>query len=297
MLNTQNTQNCVEAADVEVFDENFSLDYIDPQEYSAEQYLQLCWDAVKQNADNFCFVDPSYFPGDDDHKNRKYFEIAEFAISKDYFNINYVKFDFLTYGGGLYDAKENYYELCTLAVEHKSVLNDRTLKYIKAKYLDLHHYLILVFKCLAVWVGNIKYIDTKFFNKEVYFDLVKSLLKKSPFLLRRIKVDFLPNKNRDYYHLCKMVVEKNRYDSIRYVKGDELSKSEYYQLCLIALKRSIGNICHIEPKHLTAEHYLQCCREIAKKRCYLEVIEREFLPKKYQDISLFSSESYDILLK
>lgn len=293
MLNTQNTQNCVEAADIE----DISLDYIDPQEYSAEQYLQLCWDAVKQNADNFCFVDPSYFPGDDDdHKNRKYFEIAEFAISKDYFNINYVKFDFLTYGGGAYDAKENYYELCTLAVEHRSVLNDRTLKYIKAKYLDLHHYLILVFKCLAVWVGNIKYIDTKFFNKEVYFDLVKSLLKKSPFLLRRIKVDFLPNKNKDYFKLCKMVVEKNRYDSIRYVKGEDLEKKEYYQLCLIALNRSIGNICHIEPKHLTAEHYLQCCREISKKRCYLEVIQREFLPKKYQAISLCCSDSYDILL-
>lgn len=293
MLNTQNTQNCVEAADIE----DISLDCIDPQEYNAEQYLQLCWDAVKQNADNFCFVDPSYFPGDDDdHKSRKYFEIAEFAISKDYFNINYVKFDFLTYGGGAYDMKENYYELCTLAVEHRSVLNDSTLKYIKAKYLDLHHYLILVFKCLAVWVGNIKYIDTKFFNKEVYFDLVKSLLKKSPFLLRRIKVDFLPNKNKDYFKLCKMVVEKNRYDSIRYVKGDKLNKKEYYQLCLTSLNRSIGNICHIEPKHLTAEHYLQCCREIAKKRCYLEVIQREFLPEKYQDISLCCSDSYDILL-
>lgn len=294
-----NTQNCVEITDIEAFveNENFSLDYIDPQEYNAETYLQLCLAAIKQNADNFCFVDPSYFPGDDDHKNKKYFELAEFAISKDYFNINYVKFDFLTYGGGLYDAKENYYELCTLAIEHRSVLNDRTLKYIKAKYLDLHHYLILVFKCLAVWVGNIKYIDTKFFNKEVYFDLVKSLLKKSPFLLRRINIDFLPNKNRDYFQLCKMVVENNRYDTIRYVKGDELSKSEYYQLCLIAIKDSIGNFCHIEPKHLTAEHYLQCCREIAKKRCYLEVIQREFLPEKYQDISLFSSDSYDILLK
>ena len=293
MSNTQNTQNCVEVADIE----DISLDYIDPQEYSAEKYQQLCWDAVKQNADNFCFVDPSYFPGDDDHKNKKYFEIAEFAISKDYFNINYVKFDFLTYGGGAYDAKENYYELCTLAIEHKSVLNDRTLKYIKAKYLDLHHYLILVFKCLAVWVGNIKYIDTKFFNKEVYFDLVKSLLKKSPFLLRRIKVDFLPNKNKDYFKLCKMVVEKNRYDSIRYVKGEDLEKNEYYQLCSMALNRSIGNICHIEPQHLAAEHYLQCCREISKKRCYLEVIQREFLPKKYQSISLLDSDSYDILLK
>ena len=45
MLNTQNTQNCVEVADIE----DISLDYIDPQEYSAEQYLQLCWNAVKQN--------------------------------------------------------------------------------------------------------------------------------------------------------------------------------------------------------------------------------------------------------
>lgn len=296
MLNTQNTQNCVEAADVEVFDENFSLDYIDPQEYSAEQYLQLCWDAVKQNADNFCFIDPSYFPGDDDHKNRKYFEIAEFAISKDYFNINYVKFDFLTYGGGLYDAKENYYELCTLAVEHRSVLNDRTLKYIKARHLELPQYLILVFKCLAVWVGNIKYIDPKFFNKEVYFDIIKSLLKRSPFLLRRINIDLLPNKNKDYFKLCKMVVENNKYDTIRYVQGNHLSKTEYYQLCLTAIHDSVGNICYIEAKHLTAEHYLECCRVIAKKRCYLEVIEREFLPKKYQGISLLDSDSYDILL-
>ena len=93
-----------------------------------------------------------------------------------------------------------------------------------------------------------------------------------------------------------MVVENNKYDTIRYVRGEHLNKNEYFQLCLMAINDSIGNFCHIEPKHLTAEHYLQCCREIAKKRCYLEVIEREFLPKKYQDISLFSSESYDILL-
>ena len=59
------------------------------------------------------------------------------------------------------------------------------------------------------------------------------------------------------------------------MKGEDLEKNEYYQLCSMALNRSIGNICHIEPQHLAAEHYLQCCREIAKKRCYLEVIERE----------------------
>lgn len=298
MSNTQNTQNCVEVADVEVSDENenIALDYIDPQEYSAEKYQQLCWDAVKQNADNFCFVSPEYFPGDDDKKNKNYFELAKIAISKDYWNINYVKFDFLTYGGGLYDSKENYYELCDLAIAHRSVLNYDTLKYIKARNLDLHHYLILVFKCLAVWVGNIKYIDPKFFNKEVYFDLIESLLKKSPFLLRRINIELLPNKNRDYFALCKMVVENNKYDTIRYVRGDALSKSEYYQLCLIAINDSVGNFCYIEPKHLAAEHYLECCRQIAKKRCYLGVIKPEFLPEKYQNISLLDSDSYDILL-
>lgn len=284
IINSVNDDNQNNENDFDNEDDFISLQFINPKEYTQEEYFNLCFSNLKKSPDDFSFVKYRYLT------KEQFLELAKFAIKADYTNFRVINSKFHYFPNG----KDDYKDLCIILLENKDSLNYDPLKFINSKYLELLDYLKIIFQAMNIWVGNLEFIDKKIFaqNKNLYLNLVSSLLDKSEWLLEKIDIDLLPNGKYDYIVLSKKVIKNNYFQNFNlyYVNPKNLSQKEYFNLCLYALKKDNKNFSEIKPEFLTQQQYLYLTAIIAEKDDFhWRLVEYKYLPPEFKDLGIIST--------